>query len=211
MKLGRKQIISIFLLFLFAGSIFVSVGNIFLQPKPEPVETAVIKTSVGTIEIELDRENAPITVENFVTYANDGFYDGLVFHRVFSNFVIQSGGIYPNGTRKITREPIVNEAINGLSNVRGTITMASTLEPDSATSQFFINVVDNTGLDYQNPDSPGYAVFGKVVKGMDVVDAIKDVETTTKEIYIPEWDYSMPAENWPVEDIVIESVTIEDS
>lgn len=211
MKLDRKKIISVFLLFLFSGSIFISAANMFLQPKPETPDTAIIKTSMGTIEIELDRENAPVTVENFVTYANSGFYDGLVFHRVMSDFMIQGGGFGPDGVLKTPGEPIVNEATNGLSNVIGTIAMARSTDPDSATSQFFINTADNDFLNYQNAEYPGYAVFGKVVKGLDVVQAIEAVEVTTKEATYPGYDIPVPAENWPVENVIIESITIEES
>lgn len=211
MKLGRKQIISIFLLFLFGGSIFISVGNILLQPKPEPKEVAVIKTSMGSIEIELDRANAPKSVENFVTYANAGYYEGLVFHRVMSGFMIQGGGFDTEGSLKTPSDPIELESNNGLFNVKGTIAMARTAEPDSATSQFFINTAENSFLDYQNAENPGYAVFGTVTKGIEIVESIEAVETTTKQAYYPAFDFSMPAENWPVDNVIIESVTIKDS
>ncbi len=156
-------------------------------------EIVVLETSRGNIEIELDRENAPVTVENFVAYVNDGFYDGTVFHRVISNFMIQGGGFTGNGTQKETNPPIQLESDNGLKNTRGTVVMARTNQPDSATSQFFINVADNPFLDYASGND-GYAVFGKAVSGMDVVDEIKSVPTTTK--------YGA-YQDWPVEDVVI--------
>lgn len=208
MKLNRRKIISIFLLFLFSGSIFISAANIFMQPKPPAAEIAVIKTSMGTIEIELDRENAPVTVENFIAYANADYYDGLVFHRVMSGFMIQGGGFDTDGVLKETSDPIVLEANNGLSNVVGTISMARSQDPDSATSQFFINTAENTFLNYQNAESPGYTVFGKVVKGLDIVQAIEAVEVTTKDATYPDYGIPVPSENWPAENVIIESITI---
>lgn len=214
MKFNRKMAINIFLLFLFSGSIIIPAFNILMKPKtPEAGagEIAVIETSMGTIEIELDIEHAPVTVENFVNYANSGYYEGLVFHRVMSEFMIQGGGFDTDGSYKTPSDPIVNEANNGHSNVRGTIAMARTAEPDSATSQFFINTVDNTFLDYQSADSPGYTVFGTVVSGMDIVDEIESVATTTKDAYFPDYDFSQPMENWPIDEVIIESVTIRES
>ena len=212
MKLNRKMAMNIFLLFLFSGSILIPAFNILMKPKPAPMEIAVIETTMGTIEIELDRENAPVTVENFVTYANAGYYEGLVFHRVISEFMIQGGGFDSEGVFKIPNDPIANEANNGLSNVRGTIAMARTSEPDSASSQFFINTNNtNTFLDFQNAENPGYTVFGRVVKGMDIVDAIKVVETSTRDAYFPEYDFTQPMNDWPVDEIIITEVTISDS
>lgn len=138
-----------------------------------------IETSLGNIVVELYPDKAPKTVANFLQYVRDGFYDGTIFHRVISNFMIQGGGFTKDYKRKQTRPPIMNEADNGLKNLRGTIAMARTFEPHSATAQFFINVVDNPFLDHKD-DTPrgwGYAVFGKVVKGMDVVDKIRNVPT----------------------------------
>lgn len=160
--------------------------------------TATIQTSKGDIVIELDPDAAPKTVANFMIYANEGFYDGTVFHRVIDGFMIQGGGFTPDGNRKDTHDPIALESQNGLLNKRGTIAMARTNVPDSATSQFFINVVDNAMLDYR-PGNDGYAVFGKVVSGMDVVDAIKGVSTGTKN----------GMGDWPVEDVVIEKVSVD--
>ena len=139
-----------------------------------------LETSMGTIVIELDRQAAPVTVKNFLEYAESGFYDGTIFHRVMPGFMIQAGGFTNNLERKKTRNPILNEAKNGLSNKRGTIAMARTSDPNSATSQFFINHKDNTPLDYAAGGNPGYAVFGKVTEGMDIVDAIAAVKTATR-------------------------------
>ena len=158
----------------------------------------LMQTTQGNITLELDRANAPITVENFISYVEDDFYSGTVFHRVIDGFMIQGGGFTEDQVQKETKTPIMLESYNGLSNTRGTIAMARTNVPNSATSQFFINVVDNTFLDFQSASQPGYAVFGKVTQGMDVVDQIRLAQTTTKG----------PHQNWPVEDIVITSVTI---
>lgn len=135
------------------------------------------------IVIELNHEKAPKTVDNFLSYCKDGFYEGTIFHRVMSDFMIQGGGLTANMKEKGTKDPIINEANNGLSNVRGSIAMARTSEPHSATSEFFINVVDNQRLDFtaENPEGWGYCVFGKVVEGMDVVDRIRNTKTTQKE------------------------------
>src|SRR5438132_8876258 len=130
--------------------------------------TVVKETSEGMIKLELAADKAPETVKNFLQYVADKHYDGLVFHRVISNFMIQGGGFQPGMTQRKTRAPIQNESKNGLSNRRGTIAMARTSEPNSASSQFFINVVDNTGLDRSNSgDGHGYCVFGHVTEGMD--------------------------------------------
>ncbi|MFQ5936803.1 MAG: peptidylprolyl isomerase [Acidiferrobacterales bacterium] len=135
-------------------------------------------TTIGVIEIKLDRRGAPVTVENFLKYANEGFYDGTIFHRVIPGFMIQGGGFRPGLERKETREPIKNEAGNGLKNAAGTIAMARTSNPHSATSQFFINIVDNGFLDKEQArDGWGYTVFGKVIKGMDVVKKIEAAPT----------------------------------
>jgi len=146
--------------------------------------TAEIETNKSTIEIELYDEDAPETVENFIKYAEDGFYDGLVFHRVIGNFMIQGGGFYPGMEQKEpTYDPIQNEAEeSGHRNKRGTIAMARTSDPHSATSQFFINHKDNERLDWDKAqDGWGYCVFGEVIDGMEVVDEIASVETTTVE------------------------------
>lgn len=137
----------------------------------------VMKTSMGEIEIELNQDKAPLSVKNFLSYVDDKFYDTLVFHRVINNFMIQGGGYNEKMEEKKTKEPIKNEASNGLKNETGTIAMARTNAPHTATSQFFINVADNRSLDYPSPDGHGYAVFGKVIKGMHVVNRIKMVKT----------------------------------
>lgn len=164
------------------------------------MKTAIIETSKGTITIELNDEKAPITVANFVKYAEDGDYDGTIFHRVIDGFMIQGGGFTKNMDQKATREPIRNEAMNGLKNLRGTIAMARTMVVDSATNQFFINLVDNDFLDFVNPTQQGfgYAVFGKVIDGMEVVDAIAKVKT----------GFSGPYQNVPEEPIVIKHVKV---
>ncbi|MCW8957217.1 MAG: peptidylprolyl isomerase [Gammaproteobacteria bacterium] len=138
-----------------------------------------METSLGTIEIELNPEKAPLSVANFLRYTNEGFYDGTIFHRVIKNFMIQGGGFTTDFDRKNTHPPIDNEAFNGLKNDRGTIAMARTNDPHSGTSQFFINTVDNNFLNFQNKSMRGwgYAVFGKVTRGMDVVDRIQNVST----------------------------------
>ena len=161
-----------------------------------------LNTSMGTIVIELDSDKAPKTAANFLQYARDGFYDGTIFHRVINNFMIQGGGMQPGMVEKQTREPIENEADNGLSNLKGTIAMARTQDPHSATAQFFINVADNTFLDHSapNPQGWGYCVFGKVIEGMDVVEKIKDVPTGNAGYH----------QDVPLEDVVIESVEVDE-
>lgn len=156
-----------------------------------------IHTSHGNIRLELYPQEAPISVENFLQYANDGFYNGTIFHRVISHFMIQGGGMTPDMQRKPTREPIVNEADNGLKNLRGTVAMARTNDANSATAQFFINVEVNGSLDHTSTESSrtwGYAVFGKVIEGMDVVDDIRFVETGPNDV--------------PVEAVLIKSVEV---
>lgn len=205
MKLERKKIISIFILFLFSGSIISMAASIFMKPKTEETEgtIVVLETSLGDIEVELNAEKAPVTVENFLTYVNAGWYDGLCFHRVMFGFVVQGGGFEPDGTFKNTMEPIEIESDNGLSNLNGTIAMARSTEPDSATSQFYFNINDNTALDYVDEETPGYTVFGKVVSGMDVVMDIARAETGLHEVYYADFDYTGTVEDWPVEDILI--------
>ncbi len=140
-----------------------------------------LQTSMGDIVVDLDEQAAPVTVKNFLAYVEDGFFDGKIFHRVIRDFMIQGGGFTAEMSQSKTREAIVNEAANGLKNERGTIAMARTNDPNSATAQFFINHKDNDFLNYVNDANPGYAVFGKTVEGMDVVDAIASVATTTKQ------------------------------
>src|SRR5574344_2154574 len=143
------------------------------------MKKAIVETSMGTITLELNEEKAPVTVANFVDYATSGHYDGTIFHRVIDGFMIQGGGFTKEMNQKPTNAPVKNEAANGLSNKRGTLAMARTMVVDSATSQFFVNLVDNPYLDYQAPDPQhfGYCVFGKVVDGLDVVDKIGKVKT----------------------------------
>lgn len=139
-----------------------------------------LETNKGNINIELDNKNAPITTQNFIDYVNDGFYDGLIFHRVIKNFMIQGGGFNTDMSQKSTKAEIENEAKNGLKNDKYSIAMARTPAPHSASSQFFINTADNAFLNYPGQDGWGYCVFGKVVDGKDIVDAINDVSTTNK-------------------------------
>jgi len=157
----------------------------------------VMETSMGTVKLELFQDKAPATVKNFLSYVDKGFYDGTLFHRVMSGFMIQGGGFEPGMKKKDTDPPIKNEAGNGLSNERGTLAMARTTDVDSATAQFFINHVDNAKLDHKDNSALGfgYCVFGKVAEGMDVVDKIAAVAVTTKGMF----------ENVPVEDVVIKS------
>lgn len=161
-----------------------------------------IETSCGEIFLELDRDKAPVSVENFVAYANAGHYDGTIFHRVIKGFMIQGGGLTPDMQEKPTGAPISNEATNKLKNKVGTVAMARTMVVDSATSQFFINTADNKFLDNAglNPDKFGYAVFGKVIDGMDAVWAIEMVATGNKGGH----------QDVPVDAVVIEKVTIEE-
>lgn len=159
-----------------------------------------LATSMGDIVLELDAAKAPKTVDNFVQYVRAGHYDGTIFHRVIDNFMIQGGGMTETMAEKPTRAPIPLESRNGLANVRGTVAMARTSVPDSATAQFFINVKDNAFLDQPNArDGHGYAVFGKVVEGMDVVDRIKAVPTATRP----------PHQNVPATPVVIRKATLE--
>ncbi|MEZ5524338.1 MAG: peptidylprolyl isomerase [Pseudomonadales bacterium] len=162
----------------------------------------ILHTNQGDIHIKLNAEKAPVSSQNFIDYVNDGFYNGTVFHRVIKNFMIQGGGFEAGMQEKSTRNPIENEANNGLSNLRGTIAMARTMVPHSATAQFFINVEDNTFLDHtsETTEGWGYAVFGEVVKGMDVVDKIREADTTTR----------MGHQDVPVDDMVIESAEVVD-
>ena len=141
----------------------------------------VMKTSLGEIQIKLFKDKAPLSVANFLVYVNKKFYDGTIFHRIIPTFMIQGGGFAADMTKKPTAPPIKNEAQNGLKNTRGTVAMARTADPNSATAQFFINTVDNAGLDYPKPDGAGYAVFGEVIAGLDVVDKIKAVPTGVKD------------------------------
>lgn len=165
------------------GILAIALGIVSTSTAAESLNTRVrFETSQGTFILELEAKAAPRTVENFLRYVRDGFYDGTVFHRVIKGFMIQGGGFTADMRRKPARDPIQNEAGNGLKNQRGTIAMARTMAPHSATSQFFINSIDNPFLDFKSKSAQGwgYCVFGKVVKGMDVVDAIEKVPTTRK-------------------------------
>lgn len=160
----------------------------------------LFNTNFGDIELELNQEKAPITVENFVNYVKSGHYNGTVFHRVINDFMIQGGGFDENMKQKPTNKEIQNEADNGLKNNKYTIAMARTMAPHSATSQFFINVKDNSFLDYKSSDlhGYGYAVFGQVTSGMDIVDKIKSVKTTKRNGH----------DDVPVDNVVIISATL---
>jgi len=157
---------------------FVSFTSHAQQTSDNPMVR--MTTSLGELTIELYPQQAPETVDNFLQYIDDGFYDGTIFHRVIPGFVLQGGGFTPDMERKPTRDPIHNESDNGLKNERGTLSMARLPDPHSASSQFFINLVDNPHLDHPGGGQWGYAVFGKVVDGLDVVDAIGAVETTSR-------------------------------
>lgn len=169
-----------------------------LRREPKEIDvgskTVKLETSMGDIVIELDHEKAPVTVKNFLEYVEEGFFDGTIFHRVIPDFMVQGGGFTADMQRKPTHPPIVNEAVKELKNDRGTVAMARTNDPDSATSQFFINHKNNDSLNYVENLNAGYAVFGKVVEGMDVVDKIAAVKTAQKG----------PYSDVPVEPVVIE-------
>lgn len=183
---------------IFAG---VTLGLGFVPSLVEAGPKVILETSKGNITLELNDEKAPETVKNFLQYVDDGFYDGVIFHRVISGFMVQGGGFAPDEEgaikKKETRDPIQNEAKNGLKNERGTVAMARTSDPHSASAQFFINHKDNSNLDFPSFDGWGYAVFGKVVDGMDVVDAIAEVDTGTTAV-----------EGRPMRDVPAENVTI---
>jgi cyclophilin family peptidyl-prolyl cis-trans isomerase len=170
-KLSVNQLIKFILVCI------VSTFSILAQAEQE----FLIKTSKGDIVIETYADKAPITVKNFESYVDSGFFNGTIFHRVIDGFMIQGGGFDKDMNQKDTNDPIKNEAANGLKNLKYTIAMARTSIPDSATSQFFINVADNSFLDYPGQDGYGYCVFGKVIEGMDIVDQIAKVPTTSKK------------------------------
>ncbi len=173
----------------------LAVAGLTAFSAPAWADKVRLATSMGDIVIELDAQKAPKSVANFEQYVKEGHYDGTVFHRVIPNFMVQGGGMLPNLKEKPTHKPIPLESHNGLTNLKGTVAMARTNEPNSATAQFFINVQDNPFLD----QGDGYAVFGHVVSGMDVVEKIKQVETTTKG----------PYENVPVTPVLIKKATLE--
>jgi len=194
-------------LLLVLASAFLAVNSLAGEPAVKQSSDSrpqvIIHTSLGDMRLELYPDQAPVSVGNFLDYARSGFYDGTVFHRVISYFMIQGGGFTPDLQKKATRTPIQNEADNGLKNVRGSIAMARTGNPHSATAQFYLNVQDNTALDHTGKASSrtwGYAVFGKVVDGLDVMDNIRFVETTSRG----------PYRDVPAEPVLIESVEIID-
>ncbi len=199
MKLNKRTALSFFLIAMFLGSTLISIGDMFWGGQKNMDTIVVLVTSMGNIEIKLATEEAPVTTEKFLNYVEEDFFDGLIFHRVIPGFMIQGGGFNPDGTQKTTGDPIELESDNGLKNERGTIAMARTNNPDSATSQFFINLIDNAFLD-KSTGSDGYAVFGEVVEGMDVVDAIGGVTTSTKGAF----------QDWPEEDVVILGAYVKD-
>jgi peptidyl-prolyl cis-trans isomerase A (cyclophilin A) len=168
-----KKVLIVLTLCLLASTLGFAAGPASKNP------VVLMETGMGNIKIELFQKEAPLSVKNFLDYANSGYYNGTIFHRVINGFMIQGGGFTPDMTPKKANAPIKNEASNGLKNDRGTIAMARAMDPNSAASQFFINVVDNAGLNRPSPDGSGYAVFGKVIEGMDVVDKIKAVKTGT--------------------------------
>jgi peptidyl-prolyl cis-trans isomerase A (cyclophilin A) len=175
---------------------FASLAGAFAAEGGHP--SVLVSTTLGDFKIELYEDKAPITVENFLAYVNSKYYDGTIFHRVISNFMIQGGGMTPDMREKQTRPPIRLESRNGLSNKRGAVAMARTMVPDSATAQFFINVRDNESLDQPNSrDGQGYAVFGKVIEGMDVVDKIRALPTGNRGMH----------QNVPLEPVIIKSIT----
>lgn len=179
------------------AALLLALPTAHAQTETEENPEVTVHTTLGDIRMELYPDKAPVTVENFLQYARDGHYDGTIFHRVISYFMIQGGGFTPDMQQKPTREPIRNEADNGLSNERGSVAMARTTDPNSATSQFFINVELNADLNHTGKASSrawGYTVFGRVVDGMDVVDEIRLAETDANDV--------------PLEPIVIESVEI---
>jgi peptidyl-prolyl cis-trans isomerase A (cyclophilin A) len=187
----RKTIIAVTLCLLLGG-LASSVGAAGGNPK------VLMVTSLGNVKIELYRKEAPVTVKNFLTYVREGFYGGTIFHRVISGFMVQGGGFTSDMKVKQTGKPIKNEAANGLRNDRGTIAMARTADPNSAAAQFFINLVNNNGLNSPQPDGYGYAVFGRVIEGMDVVDRIAGLRTGMRK----------GMQDVPIEPVVIRSMKV---
>ena len=187
-----KKIIIAVAVCMFVGGMVGVVGA------AEKKSVVLVKTSLGNIKIELMQRESPITVKNFLSYVEAGYYSGTILHRVIPGFMVQGGGFTSDMNEKKTGQPIKNEASNGLKNDRGTIAMARTSAPDSATSQFFINLVNNDNLNRPMPDGHGYAVFGKVIAGMDVVDKIASVSTGV----------TMGFPNVPKTPVVIKSITV---
>ena len=193
MMKSLKSLLFILAIIALSISIDKSEGNAEDKVEKGGNPVVLIKTSKGDIKVELYKEKAPISVENFLSYVNDGYYSGTIFHRVIKNFMIQGGGFTADMKQKSPKDPIKNEAKNGLSNSKGTLAMARTAVVDSATSQFFINHADNKFLDHGTRDY-GYAVFGKVIEGMDIVDKIAIVPTGHQDV--------------PTETVTIESITL---
>lgn len=193
MKKKYLFFVFIFLLIVFLATVVCLVVKNNNKGSENMQNIVILETTKGIIEIELDFENAPISSNNFKNYVTSGFYDGLIFHRVIPGFMVQGGGFNTDATQKQPSAPIILESNNGLKNNVGTIAMARTNAPNSATSQFFINVTDNDLLNYVSESYPGYAVFGKVTKGMHIVFEIEKVKTHSKNSH----------ENWPIEDVII--------
>ncbi|MDA9094382.1 peptidylprolyl isomerase [Gammaproteobacteria bacterium] len=186
---------------LLCGLVFSSFMNASSQSKENAMTSVTINTTIGAIHLELDQDKAPITVANFVSLANAGYYEGTIFHRIIPGFMVQGGGLTEDMQNKASgTDPIQNEANNGLGNDRGTVAMARTGDPHSATGQFFVNHKDNDFLNHtaENAQGWGYAVFGKVTEGMDVVDALADMSTGVVGGY----------QDAPLEPVTIESVTV---
>ena len=201
MKTNLKKTNSALVLFIYVLAFVVFTWNSARaadKSKTPKSPEVIISTSLGDIKVRLNSEKAPISTENFLMYTAKKHFDGTTFHRVIKTFMIQGGGMLPDMKEKDTSAPIKNEAKNGLSNSRGTVAMARTNDVDSATSQFFINVVDNPKLDYKDDQHYGYAVFGEVVEGMNVVDKIRDVATNNKGEF----------GDVPVEPVLIKSVRL---
>jgi cyclophilin family peptidyl-prolyl cis-trans isomerase len=196
MKYGRNS--GVYLLGVAAAVMVFAFGCPADEKNNEGRTMVKLETTKGDIVIEVNETAAPVTAANFLQYVQEGFYDGTIFHRVKPNFMIQGGGFTPDMKQKQTRPPIINEAKNGLKNKRGAIAMARLNDPNSATAQFFINDVDNAYLDYSGPRNPGYAVFGQVVEGMDVVDSIAKVKTGIKDMH----------EDVPIEPVIIKSAKV---
>ena len=185
---------------LAAGAVALFAAAATAQDKGAAAPRVVLATSLGEITLQLDAEKAPKTVANFLEYVKSGHYDGTIFHRVIDNFMIQGGGYKPDLSQKPTRAPIPLESRTGLSNQRGTVAMARTADPNSASAQFFINVADNAFLDQPNArDGNGYAVFGRVVEGMDVVEKIRAVPTQAQGMH----------QNLPVKPVILQKATVE--
>lgn len=198
MKTNIQKNCRVLILFIYILAFVLMTWSFNVQAANAAPPEVVITTNLGDIRVKLDSEKAPISTANFLKYVEKKHYDGTTFHRVIPTFMIQGGGHLPDMKEKETLAPIKNEAKNGLSNTRGSIAMARTNEVDSATSQFFINVVDNKKLDHVDDNRYGYAVFGEVSGGMDIVDKIRDVKTTTKGEY----------GDVPVEPVMIKSVRL---